>query len=497
MSARPPQYGVGAVVIILLAAAVGPWLGVSAATASAASSASFAESVVYEQSGDVANITVTTSQASTVNLGSPDQGFWLQVEVGEGTTKLRLNTYKAGESGSYALSEMVWATEGSISDRTLRTDSIDAPLDPTRYQMNITVKGQEQDVSALVIEKRATNDITARIAPKKTDVSKWNSAADVQAASVTPGDGSVAREDWLFLHVDASGVQGALSKDRLDSGIMRVDFEQTNPSMNEAGNEFTGASVERILNPVDSEGFYVLVDTATNEIEAGDRYEVRFTIPEGSELASSKESVSTNIHITEREVNIKQRPSGKTLMVENETTLRGTTSLTPGSTINISARSADVPPFHRPRTVTVSADRTFETTFDFSDLEPGREFDIRLSDQKRTIPAQVKPLPPETTQPPTTNQTTTPNETATTAPDENSGEGNGTTAPTQTTQKTATTAAGLTQVGMNDTRKPLTQQANKNESDGDSDSGGPVPGFGPIASVIAVVAAALLAARRQ
>jgi hypothetical protein len=501
MSARPPQYGVYAVVVVLLAATVGPWVGVGAATASAASSASFAENVVYEQRGDVANITVTTSQASTVNLGSPEQGFWLQVRVGSGTTKLRLNTHKAGESDRYRLSEMVWAAEGSVSDRSLRTEPIDAPLDLARYQLNVTVNGQEQALGALVVEERTTSDVTARIAPGKTDVSELNSAADLRAASVAPRNGSVAREDWLFLHVNASGVRGALSKARLDGdgGMMRVDFEQTNPPMNGQGNEFTGASVERVLTPGDSEGFYLLVETGANGIEAGDSYEVRFTIPEESELAASKETVSTRVRVAERRVNIEQRRRGGTLVVENETTLRGTTTLTPGSTINISARSADVPPFHRPRTVTVSSERTFEVTYDFSDLEPGREFGIRLTDQKRTIPAQVEPRPPETTtQPPTTTRpsetTETPNETATTEPDGESDER--TTAPTETTEDVTTTAGGLTQVGMEDTRKPLTQQASKNASN-DGENRGPVPGFGLFASIIALAAAALLTAGRR
>jgi PGF-CTERM protein len=494
MSARPPQYGVGAVAVVLLAATVGPWVGVGATTASAASSASFAETVVYEQRGDVANITVTTSQASTVNLGSPQQGFWLQVRVGSGTTKLRLNTYKAGESDRYRLSEMVWAAEGSVSERNLRTPAIEAPLDPTRYELNVTVNGQERALSALVVEERASNDVSASIAPGKTDVSELTSGADLRAASVAPRNGSVAREDWLFLHVNASGVRGALSKARLDGdgGIMRVDFEQTNPPMNGRGNEFTGASVERVLAPGDSEGFYLLVDTGANGIEAGDRYEVRFTIPEGSELAASEETVSTNVRIAERRVNIEQRQRGETLTVEGKTTLRGETTLTPGSIINISARSADVPPFHRPRTVTVSSERRFEVTYDVSNLEPGRQFEIRLPDQKRTIPAQVKPR--STTQPPATTDpseaTQTPNET--TAPG-SSEEIDTTTAPATTVK---TTAEGLTQVGRNETRKPLTQQASENESSDDSDSGGPIPGFGPIASVVAVVAAALLARRR-
>ncbi|WP_168215792.1 BGTF surface domain-containing protein [Halorussus ruber] len=502
MSARPPQCAVAAVAVALLAATVVPWVG--AGTATAAGSASFAETAVYEQSGDVANITVTTSKAATVNLGSPETNFWLQVRVSSGTTTLRLNTYKAGESNRYELSEMVWAAEGSISSRRLRTPAIDAPLEPARYQMNVTTNGQEQALAALVVEERATNDVTARIAPERTDTSKLETAADVKGASVAPwGNGSVARGDWLFLRVDASGVRGplvesggGLDTSQLDGEEIRVAFEQTN-AMNEQSHTFTGAEAERVITGGDFEGFYLAVDTGNHSIEAGDRYEVRFTIPERSELADSKQTVSTDVRVAERRVNIEEY-HGETLTVEDDTTFHGKTTLTPGSTVNISARSAAVPPFHYPRTVTVSGERTFEVSFDFSDLEAGREFQIRLSDQKRSIPAQMKP-PETTTAAPTTtandsdNQTTTPPQTPTAT----------TTTKTTATTTTKTTAEGLTQVGMGDTRKPLTQQAAKNGTGGDGDGGGgggpipSVPGFGPVASVVAVLAAALLAARRR
>ncbi|PSQ46956.1 hypothetical protein BRD15_07965, partial [Halobacteriales archaeon SW_6_65_15] len=92
MPASPPSSPVVAVVAVLLAAAVAPSLGpavaATSAAASSAPSASFAETVVDEQRGDVANVTVQTSEPATVNIGSPETSFWLQVEVGKGTTKL-------------------------------------------------------------------------------------------------------------------------------------------------------------------------------------------------------------------------------------------------------------------------------------------------------------------------------------------------------------------------------------------------------------------------
>lgn len=487
MSAIPLQPRI-AIAAILLVAAAGPWL--AAGTATAGVSASFGQTVVYEQTGDVASITVSASQTATVNLGSAGTGFWLQVRVGKGTTKLRLNTYKAGESDRYSLSEMVWTTKGSIKTRTLQTVPIDGPLEPAEYHMNVTINGHERAVGTLVVNKRQTKDITARIAPRATDVSKLSTTAEVRKATVPPWNGSVARDDWLLVRVNATGVRGALEKSQLDgnTGVMRVEFIQRNPPPNSPQNRFTGASVERVF--VDGEGFYLAVDTGDHAIEAGDEYRVSFKIPAASPLAEAEQKVSTYVRVAERRVTVKRNgPDGRKIIVENETTVSGTTTLTPGTTINISARDTGTDPFLRPRIVTVGNDRTFSVTFDFSNLDPGREFELRLGDQDVTIPAAV--AEPTTT----TTTTATAKTTTTTTAKTTTTETVTTTASPTTTATTNAATDGPTQKAQNDTEEVLTQQAAKTEGD-DGGNGGPVPGFGPVAGLVALAAGLALAIRR-
>jgi hypothetical protein len=509
MPARPPSYCVAAVVAVLVAATVAPPLGPAAAATTAAASsastqasASFVQNVVYEQRGDVANVTVTASQPATVNIGSPATSFWLQLEVGKGTTKLRINTYKAGESTRYSIDEMVWSTNGNLRSRRLVTRSIDAPLDAADYHMNVTINGNEQAIGTLAVEERSTRGIGARIAPRTTKVAKLNTGdgSRLDDVSVPPGNDTVAHDEWLFVHVDATGVRGALSKGQLDGdgGIMRVDFRQTNPPMNGQGNEFTGASVERVLTPPGTEGFYLVVDAGDHDIEPGDRYEMTFTIPERSPLADERETVASEIRVVERRVSIDRKGPGHEVVVENETTITGSTTLTPGTTINISARDPDPDPFLVPRTVTVTGDRTFAATMDFSGLEPGREFEIRLADQERTIPAVVAGGKPTTTE----TTTESPDETTTeprneTTPDttttEDSDGGNGS-EPTRTTTTVETTAEGLTQIAVEDGERRLTQQAKRADTSGENS--GLVPGFDPVTAIVALLSAVLLAIRR-
>jgi hypothetical protein len=180
-------------------------------------------------------------------------------------------------------------------------------------------------------------------------------------------------------------------------------------------------------------------------------------------------------------------------VVDGETTVSGTTTLTPGTTINLTARGPDVtPPLFEHRELTVRDDRTFGATFDFSDLGPGREFEFRLRDQDKIVPAVVAgattTVPPTTATPdPTTTQpatTTVPPTTATPDPT--------TTQPATTTAPPTTTAAGLTQVPVDADDRVLTQRP---VQDGGS-SVVPVPGFGPAASALALIAGLVLAARR-
>ncbi|UPW01133.1 hypothetical protein M0R88_03285 [Halorussus gelatinilyticus] len=489
MSANSPQSRVVALVAVLLVASVAPALApISAGTASAASaaSASFTPNVVYEERGDVANITVKTNGGGFVNIGSPSDAFWLRLKVGGGTNKITLNTYRAGMAKSRA------GMEKAVSGGTLMdfgVSELNQPLGAAKYSMNVTRNGNEVGVGALVIEKRKTFGLSKQIAPTGVGVKKLTSKKGLEKHAVAPG-GTVAHDDWLLVRVNATGVKGALGPATLggNDDVMRVRFAQTNPPLNDDPNRFYGASVERVFTLADREGFYLAVDTSSHAIEPGDAYRVEFVVPKESPLTKKRENVSTEIKVVGRRVDVKRNGPGEKVVVDGKTTIRGNTSLTPGSTINISARDDDVPPFHMGRTVTVTNERTFATTFDFSDVEPGREFEIRLEDQKRTIPAiaaiQATPTATTTTAPDPTTRTTT--RTTTTPP---------------TTETTKTTAAGLTQAPVDGTPKPLTQVASKNASDGDDGGGGgglvPVPGFGPLAGLLALLAGGVLAARRR
>ncbi|WP_162224531.1 BGTF surface domain-containing protein [Halorussus amylolyticus] len=483
------QYSTALVVVALLVAPATPWLvgGASAADGS------FEPSVVTEQQGDIVNITVNTDSAGTVNLGSPDQGFWMQVGVNKGTTTLRLNTYKAAQADEYARNERVWASNGNVRSVDLRTDPLDGPLDTAEYEMNVTVGGVEQAVGGFVVEERSTDGISTRLAPKDTKVDSLAANEVTNATTALPANGTVARGDWLVVGVDATGLDGVVSKRVLDGDRhgLSMSFTQSNRRMNVDLNEFDGDSVERLVRHPDGEGFYLFVDTSDHDIQPGDWYNATFSVGSDGPLADDREAVSTDVRIVDRKVNLDYE--GDEMVVDGETRVSARTTLAPGTKINVTARDEKIPPFRKPRTLTISNDREFATTFDFSDLEPGREFEIRLRDQNQRHDAVVAggTTVETTTEAPETN-TTEPTETATDEPTETTTQP--TDAPTDTAEPTDTTTAapetsgdGVTQVSPG----PHTQRAVVESS------GGGVPGFDALVALVALAAAGLLAVRRS
>ncbi|MFC4551961.1 MULTISPECIES: BGTF surface domain-containing protein [Halorussus] len=467
---RPQSGAALAAVVVLLAATLPPL-----ASAGTAANGSFSPSVVREDRGDVMNITVTTPKAGTLNLGSPEQHFWIQASVGKGTTEIRLNTYKAGRAGRYSVGEMVWAEKGSLGNLRLRTDPLSKPLETAEYPMNVTANGHEQAIGAFVVEERETNTMDARIAPKATKISDLSNPDQIADATVPPwNNGSVAAEDWFVVHVNASGLAGMLRKDHLGPGGndgVRMKFTQSDGGMNADSHEFWGDDVERFVRDGGGDGFSVFVDTGAHGIEPGSAYNVTFTVTPESELTDETETVSTRMRVVPRRIHVNRNGPGDKVVVEGKTKISGTTTYTPGTTINISARDEDLPPILMSKTVTVKSDRTFATTFDFSDLEPGREFEIRLPDQRATLQAVVA-----------IRKTTTPETTETATP----------TATPTTTTTTPGTTAGMTQVPVRDTERPLTARPVEEANGGSS----LVPGFDAGLAVVAL-AVALLAARRR
>ncbi len=299
------------VVLFLCSLLVGPMSFVGAA----GKSANFETRSPSDDRGDVISITVHASKAATVNIGSPEQGFWVQVNVTKGTTTLDLNTYWADDPN-----EAISLKEGSIKGTpNVRVPSESGPLQPGVYDMNVTVDGVTQDIGSFTVEQRETGDAWTGVLPKPETVNPddFETPDDLRKAASATENGTVAKGDQFVLAVNVSGMSGFLDKSMLDGSgeNVSVHFRQTNAHRNTVPNEFDGDEATRMMLDDENDVLYLILDTDGHDIEAGDTYDVTFEIGAENGLVSEPERATATLSVEERRVSLDY--SGDVLVVED------------------------------------------------------------------------------------------------------------------------------------------------------------------------------------
>ncbi|WP_227374417.1 DUF7827 domain-containing protein [Haladaptatus halobius] len=194
-----------------------------------AKQANFADTTVSDERGDVIEVTVRASERATVNLGSPDDGFWVQVKVPKGKTTLAINTYQVRDNKS-----AVTLVEGGMCGRTAEILSETGPLQRGMYDMNVTVGGITQEVGSFTVKERETGDAKMMVLPANTDVSKFESPDDLRKAASETENGTIAKGDQFVLALDASGLGGFIERPNLSGGAenVTVSFYESNYERN-------------------------------------------------------------------------------------------------------------------------------------------------------------------------------------------------------------------------------------------------------------------------
>ena len=111
---------------------------------------------------------------------------------------------------------------------------------------------------------------------------------------------------------------------------------------------------------------YLVIDLAALDPPTGETFRVELSLrPEAteSEFTNGTETAGTNVTVTNNEVTV----STDTLRPTENETVRGTTTLAPGTELNLRLVSrATRPRSVKPVTVTVSPNRTFRASFDLA-----------------------------------------------------------------------------------------------------------------------------------
>jgi len=320
--------------------------------------------------GDVASITVTLTDTdtATVNVGSRDAGYLARATVtdgdGDGQVTLRVNLFEAGGwRGTPAGGVYDTADPDDSVSVTRVTRSLDDPLEPFAYDLNVSVDGAVYAAATLFVEERETRAARSLTAPGSAAPSDLSSGAAVSDV--------VAVGDYVAVQVEATGVFGYLrDADDLASGTQGLSLEvvQTNPGPNEVANELALSDATYVPAP-ERDSFFVVFDTGAVDVTPGERYRATFTVGDSNPLTDGTESVETTFEVravtaaVDGSVSLEPEPNQR---------ITGSTTLAAGSELTIRVESQNPSePFLERIDVTVDAGGAWDATLDLSSFSDG------------------------------------------------------------------------------------------------------------------------------
>jgi hypothetical protein len=218
----------------------------------------------------------------------------------DGEVTVQFNTFAAGSpnvSDSMKISAdddddtVTYLDEGGSFNGTNAPTGANL-LGATEYDMNVTTGlnadvTEADEVGALSLQERSTDNVTTWTAPADTDFGDWD------AATVAAGAGSNltqseeiantnARSDYAVFQIESSGLEGAFanaSSDTTEAFLMNdetsFEIEQTNVGPN-SPDEFLNLGMNNVsvVSDADNDTYYVALDTdAVTNLDSDGVYE--------------------------------------------------------------------------------------------------------------------------------------------------------------------------------------------------------------------------------
>ncbi|WP_435099899.1 BGTF surface domain-containing protein, partial [Halorubrum sp. N11] len=398
--------------------------------------ASFGESIVSEQQGDITEITVEFSDAQEnayLRVGDEESvGYEANVTVfsdGADEVTIGFNTYAAGNP---SLSDSLLTIESEHDDDDINPsvelhDDEQTPLGDSllavgQYPMELDSVSHDQiaddrgdAIGDFEIEERSVNEFNIWTASSDTfdDIEDTDDLASaIENDTVTEAD-SVTDGDVVIHELDASGLEGiSESSDGLENGLTQLTTEgegfdirvqqtsdTTTPNQpRKTFNVYNNSEALTVLEGDDA--YYVAFETnafaeglsdrnnVDRDIEDGDAFDVRFRLKderllnpdaddldEADDISDFYESISTQFTYEEATGEFDEPVE---VEAGEDQTLTGTTNLAAGNEFDIRVRSASgvSPRFTlTAEDVSVAADGTFTAEgLDFSDASAADEF---------------------------------------------------------------------------------------------------------------------------
>lgn len=479
--------------VLLVAVATAPAAGTPAQSAStdhtAIASADARAAADVENGGtigDVIEITVSVPDGASgrVFLGSTEKAYLSNVtftDDGDGEVRLSLNTYLAG--GHLGNESRAWSAEsGTIRNVTLHTAPLSKPLEPAIYDVNVTVGSTTREGTPIPLQAASVDNLTLATAP----ASQFGD--DLEDITATPSDRH-AIGDTLVATVDVNGVFGLLDAQpgetttarfrslvtsenasfEMRPGRTDADLDLERSFDNDAFRVYTDAAAGRLTVAMDTEA--LRYDGGTNRLDAGETYTAVFVINDASGLTTDEAAWADEVRVTDRTASFETDANGTVRLPSvSDARLAGTTALAPGTEIVVQARADGR--FLRHNQTTVDDEGRFSAILDLSSVDPGTAFTASVDGLDPEIPGLVVNASERVGD----TESTTPSEPGT---------------PEVTTQ-----SEGVNQVqNPNPDGSATPPAATTTRSVTTTDDAG--PGFGLTATLLAVVAVAVLALGRR
>ncbi|MDS0300403.1 PGF-CTERM sorting domain-containing protein [Halogeometricum sp. S1BR25-6] len=478
----------------------------------------FADSVYTEQVGDVVEMSVNMEDRDEayVYVGGDDVNYLEVVKLtdddDDGMVNFTFNTYTANESNvnPFELVEdsddelelatgdvetedngLPGAVDGTLSER-LETGDYDLRTSTSLdYNVEDDEVEDEQDVATLDLGERNTSGIAT-----------WTAASgnadefdDAQELLENVNESNVvAIGDRLVVQVNASGTSGVIDEDNVDSLLngdegMQFTVEEADAGANADSSELDlDSSNTAIYQNESSDQFFVVVDTRNVDVDDDTEYDATFTV--GDEDADTspidyvddeeEESVSTTFTAEEPDATLDLNDDDQFEVAQSQNAqVEFDTNLAGGSEVVVRLRSsASNSAFLLSNTVETDGNGTVMTTFDTSDVEVGTEFDMVVRSGSDEIASEDGIIVEGQ------NMTGT-----------GTGEGTMSETPGTGTEMTGTEMSETPTETPGETTSEGSATPSEGTTTGSTDGG--TPGFGVVVAVTALLAAALLAVRRD
>lgn len=517
---------------------------------------SFSQSVINEAAGDQAEVTIdlTSTDDAVVFIGSAETNMFERVELeddnDDGQITFEINTLTAGtaigdaeaayesdddtivdvtrprdpsNAGSSTTGDIVSSASAGMAEDDGDIDidgDLGSPMEAGQYNLVVASSidyeindddefeiPDEDNTAVLSLSEGSVDSVATWTAPENENIDELDEITEFASQTQT-----IAEDDQMILQLQASGIEGFLVDEESDelqnnSGLYLI-VRETNPGANQdpVVIDFSDTNKYEVVEDAENDTYFVVINTGDVQlIRSGDdfdsgAYTVELTQTgvdsdyieddltdwldnnnpigsanglTGSPYLTGADSdeirqASTTFNLQDRSATFRGlTEEGSVLEVpqSSSATVSAQTNLAPNTEVTVRMSGEDS---LYSQSVEVSSDRRIEATLDLSSTEIGQNLtaEIRIGGSALTTTDAVV----------VEEQTDTPEPTDT---------------PTDTATDTPTATPEPTDTPTEMTETEMDTETSTETTSGDG------PGFGAIVALVALLAAALLAVRRD